>query len=105
PPATACDWWAVPTLQEPKIRGSVAIVSSENTPVPRRRSTPAELVAQRAVEAVARQADHRERRLAPAHDHAVAAGQGDLHLAVDDEDGRDARRQRDHLVDLMRGVD
>src|SRR5271157_1911770 len=44
--------------------------------------TPAELVAEGAVEAVARESDHREWSLAAANGHTVAGLEGNLDLAV-----------------------
>ena len=63
--------------------------------------TPAELVAEGPVEAVARKSDHRERGLAAADGHTVAGLEGNLDLAVNDQNGRRPFASRDHFVSFM----
>ena len=69
-----------------------------------RLGAPAQFVAERTIETVTGEADHRERRLAPADDHAVARLDGNLELAVDHQEGRSVA-DRDQLEDPVAGVE
>src|SRR5271157_2358535 len=66
--------------------------------------TPAELVPEGVIEAMAREADHREWGLAAADGHTVAGLEGNLDLAVNDQNGCRPLASRDHLVSLVGAV-
>ena len=81
-------------------RRGAARASVPWAPVAGGEGTPAELVAEGAVEAVAGEADHGEGRLAAADGHPVAGLERDLNLAVDDQNRGLPFASRNHLDGL-----